>query len=80
MVRMQMLSKEEMVEVLMRPRNALVKQYRQLFRAADTDFKITNGALEQVPPPPPFLDDLGHGAHIQICGLVGEGTRLFMRV
>ncbi len=43
-----MLSEDEMVEVLTRPKNALAKQYRQLFLASDTDFKITDSALRQV--------------------------------
>jgi ATP-dependent Clp protease ATP-binding subunit ClpX len=45
---LQMLSEDEMVEVLTRPKNALAKQYRQLFLASDTDFKITDSALRQV--------------------------------
>jgi ATP-dependent Clp protease ATP-binding subunit ClpX len=46
----QMLTEDEMMEVLTRPKNALAKQYRQLFLASDTDFKITKPALRQVTP------------------------------
>jgi len=41
-----------MVEVLTRPKNALVKQYRQLFLASDTDFRASKDALRQVGPLP----------------------------
>lgn len=43
-----MLSVEEMKEVLTRPKNALCKQYKQLFTASHTDFKTTPDALQEV--------------------------------
>ena len=43
-----MLSVEEMKEVLTKPKNALCKQYKQLFTASSTDFKTTAEALQEV--------------------------------
>lgn len=43
-----MLSVEEMKEVLTKPKNALCKQYKQLFTASHTDFKTTPDALQEV--------------------------------
>lgn len=45
---LQMLSTEEMKEVLTKPKNALCKQYKQLFTASNTDFKTTPEALQEV--------------------------------
>ena len=45
---LQMLTEDEMKTVLTQPKNALCKQYKQLFTASDTDFKITPEALQEV--------------------------------
>ena len=37
-----------MKTVLTRPKNALCKQYKQLFKASDTEFKITPEALQEI--------------------------------
>ncbi|TDH70574.1 hypothetical protein CCR75_001159 [Bremia lactucae] len=42
------LSKEELVEVLTKPKNSLVRQYKALFALSDVEFYATEGALEAV--------------------------------
>ena len=39
---------EQMVLVLTKPKNALVKQYKYLFALSDVDFHITDGALREI--------------------------------
>lgn len=45
---MQTLTVDEMKTVLTRPKNALCKQYKQLFTSSNTDFRITTEALQEV--------------------------------
>lgn len=45
---LQELSEEELVQVLTGPRNALVKQYRQLFALNKARFGVTSGALRAI--------------------------------
>ena len=47
-VRLRDLSLEALVDVLTKPRNALVKQYRELFRLEGVDLHFTDAALREI--------------------------------
>jgi len=47
-VPMESLTKEELVNILTEPRNAIVKQYVELFKASDIDLEIPRQALELI--------------------------------
>jgi len=42
------LSEEELLRVLMEPRNAIVKQYQKLFRMEGSELEFTNDALKEI--------------------------------
>jgi ATP-dependent Clp protease ATP-binding subunit ClpX len=42
------LSEEQLVEVLTRPRSALMKQYKKLYAMSDTEFSVTDRAMAEV--------------------------------
>jgi ATP-dependent Clp protease ATP-binding subunit ClpX len=45
---LQELSEDELVQVLTQPRNALTKQYKQLFALNQASFGVTRGALRAI--------------------------------
>jgi ATP-dependent Clp protease ATP-binding subunit ClpX len=45
---LQELSEDELVQVLTQPRNALTKQYKQLFSLNQASFGVTRGALRAI--------------------------------
>ncbi|RDD62943.1 ATP-dependent Clp protease ATP-binding subunit ClpX [Ferruginivarius sediminum] len=42
------LDKEALIDILTKPKNALVKQYQRLFEMEDVDLEFTDGALEAI--------------------------------
>lgn len=47
-VPLQGLTEEELVHVLMKPRNALCKQYKALFAMSNADMRVSNAALRAI--------------------------------